>query len=99
MDKYELSKKWDQKWEKSWGETWEPLLYTDNELDITKIKNEMHDLWFIMMQVSEVYAHITGGLLSKENYYADSIISRYEEMWQEAYQSGYDDCLEEHEVV
>jgi len=64
-------------WEKAWQETWRPLLFTDGKLDEAKIENEMHDLVFVLRQVSEVYEHITGGKLSKEMYFADTIIAEH----------------------
>lgn len=80
--------------EKAWEEIWKPLLYTDGELDIKKIKNEMMDLIFIYQQVGEVYSELTGNMLSKPMYYAGTIIAEHERECEEAYQRGYDDAKE-----
>ena len=69
----------DEQWDKAWKETWRPLLFTDGELDEKKIQNEMHDLVFVLRQVGEVYEHITGGRLSKETYFASTIIQEHDQ--------------------
>ena len=58
----------------------------------------MHDLVFCYEQVSEVYMHITGGMLSKPNYYANVITSKYDEMHQQAYDEGYSDCKDDFNI-
>ena len=63
-----------ESWEQRFADFWLPLLTTDGKLDIEKVKNEMHDLDFIMRQVPKVYAHVTCDLLSKQMYDADTII-------------------------
>lgn len=72
---------------------WLPLLKTNGEFDEQKIKNELRDLLFIYEQVGEVYCTITGNILSKPMYYADTIIEVYEEQLQGAYQEGVNDTL------
>ena len=81
--------------EKDFKDIWEPLLYTNGSLDPKKIKDEMGDLIFVHEQISRVYDHITGGLLSKAMYYADVIIDQYNDKIQEAYDEGYADALKE----
>lgn len=51
------------------------LIYTDGQLDLQKIKNEMCDLCFVNTQAGEVYYAITNGLLSKTNYFSKSVLS------------------------
>lgn len=82
-------KETEAKWEEAWERDWKPLLYTDGKLDIQKIKNEMHDLWFIFEQVSEVYCEVTGNKLSKPMYYASEIIGCYHEQLNDAYDEGF----------
>lgn len=74
----------DEQWVTAWREYWRPLLITDGVFDEQKINNEMHDLVFVLRQVSEVYEHITGGKLSKEMYFADTIIAEYEKQIEKA---------------
>ncbi len=82
-------------WERDWKENWLPLLFSDGELDVEKIKNEMHDLVFIFKQVSKVYDAITGGKLSKPMYFSDVIIEEYYEATQKSYDQGFEDGAEE----
>lgn len=74
---------------------WEPLLKTNGKWDEKKIKAEMHDLLFIFSQVSEVYSTLTGGLLGKTTYYADTIIGLHNDEVNKAYHNGYADAEEE----
>lgn len=78
-------KSFDETWDTKWNEYWKPLLLTDGKLDEEKINNEMHDLVFVLTQVSEVYQAVTGGRLSKETYFADTVIAEYNEQIQAAY--------------
>lgn len=70
-------------------EYWLPLLKTDGEWDEQKIKNELHDLVFVLKQVSEVYEHITGGKLSKPMYYAEVIIAQHDDALTKAEEDGF----------
>ena len=66
--------------EKVWKEFWLPLI--ENEygiIDLDKVKKELFDYHFLLTQVPKVYCEITGGLLSKTNYHAETIIQQYEE--------------------
>ncbi len=58
---------------------WIPLMKTNGEWDEQKIKNELHDLVFVVNQVPLIYEAISKGKLSKHNYYASTIISELEE--------------------
>lgn len=81
-----------EKWDSKWEETWKPLLLTDGKFDEEKINNEMHDLVFVLTQVSEVYQAVTGGRLSKEMYFASTVIAEYYEQIQKAtYEAGEDE--------
>lgn len=42
---------------------------------------DIKDLSFIVDNVSEVYGHITGGQMSKPNYYAKDVIARADEYY------------------
>lgn len=62
------------RFEKEAGEFWRGVF--DEITDKTereKIEAELTDYYFVMQQVPEVYMHITGGLLSKPNYYASTV--------------------------
>lgn len=78
-------------WNKKW-EYWKPLLQTNGDWDEEKIKNEMHDLVFVLDQVGKIYIELTGGLLSKPMYYAETILQQNEQRIQDAYDEGYRDA-------
>ena len=96
MPDYERSAKIDAEWKEEWENYWKPLLLTDGKFDEQKIKNEMHDLWFIYKQVSEVYMAITGNSLSKPMYFADVIISAHERQIEEAINEVQQECANNH---
>lgn len=81
--------------EKDYEEYWKPLLLTYGNFDEYKIKSEMMDLIFVFKQISKVYSTITGGLLSKPMYYADTIIEQYEDQISAAYDEGYKEGSED----
>ena len=64
-----------KQWKENYVNTWRSLLQTNNEWDKNKIKNELHDLVFVLDQISKIYCELINGLLSKPMYYADTIIS------------------------
>lgn len=61
--------------ERVWNEFWKPIVCKNETLDIEQIKKELCDYLFLLEQVPKVYNHITNGLLSKPNYYADAVIA------------------------
>lgn len=85
----------DREWPKSFKDFWKPLLQIKGIWNERKIKNEIHDLAFVLDQISIVYCTLTGGKLSKASYYADTIISEYEDQLSKAYDRGYEDCITE----
>jgi hypothetical protein len=87
----------EKQWEDDWKKIWRPSLLTDGKLDEQKIKNEMHDLVFIYKQVGEVYKSLTGGMLSKPMYYAQTIIQLHEERIQQAYDEGLQEAQEDNQ--
>lgn len=60
-------------------EYWLPLLKTDGRWDEQKIRNELHDLVFVLNQVSALYDHVSNGRLSKPMYYADVIKAEFDD--------------------
>lgn len=81
--------------DKEFLEFWKPLLQTNGKWDEKKIKNELSDLVFIYEQVDEVYCALTGGKLSKPMYYANTIITEYEQQLSDSYDEGYNDAKKE----
>ena len=66
-------------WNKKFNKYWKPLLQTKGQWNEQKIKNELHDLDFVVEQVGTIYYELTGGLLSKPMYYAQTILSEHNE--------------------
>lgn len=75
---------WEKAWPKAWNGFWKPLLLTGGTWSERKIRNELHDLVFVVDQVSEVYCYITGSQLSKPMYYAETIKTAYDDSITEA---------------
>ena len=79
-----MQDEFDAKWSRLFETDWKPLLQTGDCWDEQKIRNELHDLVFVSAQVSEVYCYITGGVLSKPFYYAQTIKSFFDQAVSEA---------------
>lgn len=59
---------------------WKPLVCDQYGcFEPEAIKNELADYHFILGQVPSVYEYVTGGLLSKPDYYASVVINQAEE--------------------
>ena len=56
------------------GKFWGDILDGIEQPKAQQIQNELTDYYFLMEQVSLVYSHVTGGLLSKPNYEASVVI-------------------------
>jgi hypothetical protein len=61
----------DKEWESFWKRD---VCNHDGTINIEQVKKELYDFSFIMEQVPKVYCHITGGMLSKIMYRADTVI-------------------------
>jgi len=72
-----------EKWEKKYNEFWKPLLTTRGKFDEKKIKNELHDLDFVLEQIGEIYCSLTGGRLSKPMYEAKTILGEHDALFWE----------------
>jgi hypothetical protein len=60
---------------KDYDEFWKDIIEDEyGIINLDLIKKELSDYKFILEQVSEVYCHITGGKLSKQHYYAGTVI-------------------------
>lgn len=86
-------------YEQVWKECWEEICTNeDGSLNLDQIKRELYDYWFMLENVPVVYEHITGGLLSKTNYYASSVIEaadNYQQrLWKE-YEEEFREELED----
>jgi hypothetical protein len=82
-------------WPEEFEKWWKPLLQTDGQWDPEKIKNELHDLVFTYTQIDIIYSHITGGKLSKPNYFAGTIIREFDDQMTKSYAEGHKDGYDE----
>jgi hypothetical protein len=64
--------------EKAW-EFWAPIVMKDGVLDVEQVKKELTDWYYVMGQVPKVYCAVTGDLLSKVMYDADTVITAFED--------------------
>lgn len=58
---------------------WESIVMKDGVLDLEQVKRELTDWYFVMGEVGKVYDWVTGGLLSKVTYPAQTVIDAAEE--------------------
>lgn len=66
-------------------EFWKEIIYKDGKIDEEQVLKELADFGFVMTELSKVYCHITGGLLSKPMYYAEGVISKADEYYDALY--------------
>jgi hypothetical protein len=67
-------------YKETWEKRWKTICTNpDGSLNLDQIQRELSDFAFMLDQVSEVYCAVTGGFLSKPNYYAGSVISAFED--------------------
>lgn len=89
--------------EKTIDEVWEYwskyFVEKDGSINVENLKKELYDLDFCTDQISKVYCTITGGMLSKTNYYAGTIIGVYEQEIQDSYEQGYADCEKDNGIA
>lgn len=88
----------DSEWDKRFNNFWLPLISTGRQLDIEKIKAELHDFDFVIEQLPKVYSHITGGRLSKHMYEAATVISEHDEVCHEPCEEDYKELEANHTV-
>lgn len=81
--------------EKEAGEFWSGVFseITD-KTEREKIAAELTDFHFMMDQVPQVYMHITGGRMSKTNYYAADVIAEADDYAQECFRKDTDAEIE-----
>ncbi len=72
--------------EKVWNEFWRDIVMPDGVLDLEQVKKELYDWRNAMREVSKVYDEITGGLLSKPNYEAETVLSVYRDRQREEFE-------------
>jgi len=71
-----------------WDDFWKDLMSTDGEIDMQKIKEELHAYSVLLEQVPEVYFDVTGGMISKPHTHGVHVIGAVERRIQESYDDG-----------
>jgi hypothetical protein len=80
---------------------WKNIIYTNGKIDEEKAMKELSDYYFMLDQVPKVYMAVSGGELSKPNYYADTIIDFLEDRYfdKEITQDDISSILDEEETT
>lgn len=67
----------------------------DGSLNPDRVKAELWDYHFMLMEVPKVYSELTGGMLSKTNYYAKGVIEAAEEYREDLIREAQADLLQD----
>ena len=74
----------DNKVEQVFQEFWADIVCNeDGSINMEQVKKELSDYSFMLDEVPKVYSEVTGGLLSKPNYYAESVLSVFRERFED----------------
>jgi hypothetical protein len=74
-NKYDVEKEW---------EFWKTIICNeDGTINVEQLKNELCDYSLMLGEVPRVYCEVTGSLLSKPHYYAESVIKVFNERYGE----------------
>jgi len=69
----------------NYDEFWKEIVENpDGTINKEQLKKELEDFSFLMDQVPKIYCHITGNILSKLNYKAETVIQvsdEYQDRW------------------
>lgn len=84
--------------EENWESFWKGIVCNpDGSINQEKVKKELYDFSYIMDQVPKVYCHITGDILSKLMYPAETVISVADEHFQKVLEREMKEAAEEDE--
>jgi hypothetical protein len=83
---------YEQLWENHWKKNCTNL---DGSINLDQIKRELSDYAFMLDQVPSVYSEVTGGTLSKTNYYSGGVIAAYENHVNELIKNHVQDIKEQ----
>lgn len=89
MEQTISNNKLDAEIESNFENFWKAIIMNeDGSVNLEQVKKELFDFSFVMEQVPKVYCAITNDTLSKINYPAEVVISKYEECLNEAIQEA-----------
>lgn len=58
---------------------WRAIVMPAGHWDLQQVKRELFDYWCVLQEVRQVYAHVTGGRISKQNTVASAVIEAADE--------------------
>lgn len=61
---------------------WKDIVEHEGDLDLDAVKAELYDYKTVLNEVPIVYAHATGGQLSRPEYFATDVIAHIEEYYE-----------------
>jgi hypothetical protein len=86
-------------YEEDWNDFWRDLVTDeDGTINLDLVKRELSDFRFVMTEVPKVYSHVTGGALSKPNYYASGVISAFDNYLEEVRAWTIEDFLSDYDI-
>jgi hypothetical protein len=66
--------------EETFVKFWQPIICKRNgDIDLDKLKQELHDYFIVIQEVTLVYAELTGGRISKPNADSNYVIQAVED--------------------
>jgi len=80
--------------EQVYDEFWKEIIEPNGVVDMAAVKKELYDYAFVLDQVPKVYMHVTGGAMSKPNYYAGDVIREADDHATEVYEDNVADEIE-----
>lgn len=73
------------------GKIYWPRVYGDRPLSPDEVAGELADYAHVLREVPKVYEAVTGGKLSKPNYFAQDVIAAFEDHLSEAVDTAIDE--------
>jgi hypothetical protein len=81
-------------YEQVYDEFWKDIVENeDGTLNVDAVKRELADFRHMLNEVPAVYEFVTGGMLSKPNYYARDVISAASDYIERCIEEGLQDYL------
>jgi hypothetical protein len=79
---------------------WRPLVEINGVMVPELVRRELHDYAWLLDQVPKVYAHVTGGKLSKPHYTANAVCTQADEHYEQGYgEAAAEAVLAERQVL
>lgn len=86
-------------YEQVWDDFWKDIVTNeDGSLNLDQIKRELFDFHVVLDEVPLVYVSVTGGMLSKPNYPARTVISEFENYVEQLNEWAISDFLSDYDI-